>query len=61
MGARSGLTGLAVSIVAVGACTALLYRSAAVGAVAAGGTVILLALAAGVAWASGKRNAERRN
>jgi hypothetical protein len=61
MGARSGLTGLAVSIVAVGVCTALLYRSAAVGVIAAGGAVILLAVAVGVAWASGWRNAERRN
>lgn len=60
MSARWAITALLVSVVAVGLMTALTYRSAAGGALASVGAVVLLALALGVAWASSKQEPRKR-
>jgi hypothetical protein len=54
------LGALVATTVAVGVVTALAYRSAAGGGLAILGSVLLLVLALGVAWASSTRRANRR-
>lgn len=55
MSARWVIAGLVISMLAVGAFTALSYRAAASGALALAGAVLLLGVALGVAWASSRR------